>query len=417
MNRTANLHGNRAVALALAVLIALFGSALLMPAHPANAAPRVDINGTPSADGESQLQLSGSGFQSVKGGFGGIYVFFGWVDDPQSGSWKPSQGGVTGGNYRYVHDDENNPVGFQLFVAFPGSTTQAVANGGEVAPDGTWSGTIRIPGAVFDTFDRDQNATRVDCRQVQCGIITVGAHGVKNANNETFTPVNFAAGAEPAAPAQPVESAAPEPAQNGATTAPAQNENPNASPAPMPASPPISEEEPAVNEPAAMQPLVPEWLFWFIPVFSLLALSILALAVGIGAYLAAKSLLLGVNPAALERERAKRERDAMRERARQRARTERLGQRLGAKEAKVERKEQAAAPEPHGTGLLQDEGANGLRDEDAVLNFFRTDEDVPSDVVDRPRSGSTAFVADDDSRDGEPTVSLPAGADEEEERA
>ena len=29
----------------------------------------------------------------------------------------------------------------------------------------------------------------VDCRKVTCGVITVGAHGVANANNETFTPV------------------------------------------------------------------------------------------------------------------------------------------------------------------------------------------------------------------------------------
>jgi hypothetical protein len=46
-------------------------------------------------------------------------------------------------NYRYVYDDETNPTGYQLFVTFPGSSTAYAANGGEIAANGTWSGTIK----------------------------------------------------------------------------------------------------------------------------------------------------------------------------------------------------------------------------------------------------------------------------------
>jgi hypothetical protein len=130
----------------------------------------------------------------VQGGLGGIYVMFGWVDDPAGGSWKPSNGGVTGTDYRYVPDSETaENQGFQKFVAFPGSETAYAANGGQIAADGTWSTEITVPGARFQALDRDGVPSEVDCTQVRCGIITIGAHGVRNANNETFTPVTFAA--------------------------------------------------------------------------------------------------------------------------------------------------------------------------------------------------------------------------------
>ena len=45
------------------------------------------------------------------------------------------------------------------------------------------------PGATFQAYDRAGNVHTVDCRKVTCGVITVGAHGVANARNETFTPV------------------------------------------------------------------------------------------------------------------------------------------------------------------------------------------------------------------------------------
>jgi hypothetical protein len=175
----------------------LAGAGLLAAAAPASAAPRVTVTGPDGAAHadltySTTLTLQGSGFQSIKGGFGGIYVLFGWVDDPQGGSWRPSQGGRTGTDLRYVPDSEaKDNKGFEKFVAFPGSDTEDAANGGEITADGTWKTTLVVPGPTFQTQDRDGKTVSVDCRTVTCGVITIGAHGVVNPSNETFTPVNF----------------------------------------------------------------------------------------------------------------------------------------------------------------------------------------------------------------------------------
>lgn len=203
--------------LALAGAATLLGSVLGSSAA-ASAAPLVDITvvggasaaapseGMPvmNPDGPTQLQVSGNGFQSVSGGFGGIYVLFGWVDP--SGAWQPSVGGATGTSYRYAMDDEASPQGYQQFISFPGGSTEASASGGVLAADGTWATTLTVPGPVFQTFDRENNEVTVDCLTTQCGVITIGAHGVANANNESFTPVTFA---QPAPAAAPTTSATP----------------------------------------------------------------------------------------------------------------------------------------------------------------------------------------------------------------
>ncbi len=214
---------------AVAAAVLALGAALFGVATPASAEARVaiavegstatDAAGLPllSSDTPSTLTITGSGFQSVQGGFGGIYVLFGWVDP--AGSWQPSLGGATGASYRYAMDDETNPEGHQQFVAFPGGATEASASSGVVSSDGSWSATIAVPGPVFETFDRENNAVQVDCLATQCGVITIGAHGVANANNETFTPVAFgsAAPAPAASPPQAAETATAEPAPITAT--------------------------------------------------------------------------------------------------------------------------------------------------------------------------------------------------------
>lgn len=173
------------------MLAAVLAGAVLVPA-PAHAEARVTIA---NADGEAAIdpryattvRVSGSGFQSVPGGHGGIYVFFGTVEP----GWQPSKGGVTGSDYLYVPDSEaKDNQGFQRYVAFPGSDTASSANGGVMRADGTWSTELVVPGAVFRAYGRDGTVRSVDCRTVTCGVITVGAHGIKNARNETFTPVD-----------------------------------------------------------------------------------------------------------------------------------------------------------------------------------------------------------------------------------
>lgn len=213
-----------------AVLTAVAATGLLaLASAPAEAAARVTVR---NADGAAQadtrwstpLTVSGTGFQAIDGGFGGIYVLFGWVDDPTGGSWRPSQGGVTGQDLRYVPDSETTDnQGFQRFIAFHGSQTEESANGGVLAADGSWSTTITVPGPRFESLDRSGAVTEVDCLEVTCGVITIGAHGVANATNETFTPVSFAqlpgAGSAAGSSAGPAtgEVAAPAPAATQAS--------------------------------------------------------------------------------------------------------------------------------------------------------------------------------------------------------
>ncbi|MFI2104272.1 hypothetical protein ACH436_13330 [Isoptericola sp. NPDC019693] len=191
------------VLLALLLTLALGTGALVATAPAAHAAARVSVSGLDgaaraAADGPTTLTLRGSGFQSVKNAFGGVYVLFGWVSDPSGGSWRPSAGGATGETLRYVPDSEAaDNAGYQRFVAFPGSTTAAEANGGTLAADGSWSARLVVPGAQFRTVDRSGSPVDVDCTQVRCGVITIGAHGVANAANETFTPVTFESAGAP----------------------------------------------------------------------------------------------------------------------------------------------------------------------------------------------------------------------------
>lgn len=274
------------------------------------------------ANGETKLELRGSGFQSVQGGFGGIYVLFGWVDDPSGGSWRPSQGGVTGEDYRYAFDDETNPVGYQVFVAFPGSSTGYAANGGEVREDGTWEAAITVPGARFISYDRDQNEAEVDCLTGQCGIITIGAHGVQNANNETFTPVQFSQGEADATVSESASTATD--VAEPATPATAPAEEPVAKSPQTPTA--VMAPEPISAEPT---PLSPSGVVWLV-LAALLGLALIILLAGGGGYLAAKSLLLGVSPAALEREIGRRQRkaDAVKaKQARKRARSQKAAAR------------------------------------------------------------------------------------------
>jgi hypothetical protein len=185
------------LAAATAVIVAVSGAVAAAPAWAAGTVSIAGPDGTAALaeDHATSITVSGSGFQSIPKGFGGIYVLFGWVDDAAGGTWRPSAGGVVGEDYRYVPDSESaDNNGYQRFLAFPGSQTESSANG-TLGADGSWSVGMVVPGAVFESQDRDGRVTSVDCRNVTCGIITIGAHGVKNANNETFTPVSFGAAA------------------------------------------------------------------------------------------------------------------------------------------------------------------------------------------------------------------------------
>jgi hypothetical protein len=211
MNRLTSLLAGAALALGTVTVLAA----------PAHAEARVTVRndrGGDQADSryQTKLTLDATGFQSVKGGFGGVYVMFGWVRDPGGDSWRPSKGGLTGKDYRYIPDSENaaDNRGYLRFVSFPGGSTAGEANA-VMSGSGGFRVTMTVPGPEFQSVDREGRLSTVDCRTMTCGVITIGAHGVKNAANETFTPVRFgdvydeAPSASPSATAEPSAPAAP----------------------------------------------------------------------------------------------------------------------------------------------------------------------------------------------------------------
>jgi len=240
--------------------VALLATVSAVPAQAAGASVSISP-GTADPEYATTVQLRGSGFQSVPKGYGGIYLLFGWVAD---GGWQPSKGGAAGATYRYVPDKEaKDNRGFQRFISFPGSDTAAAANGGEIAANGTWSTQLVIPGAKFKATDRDGNVVDIDCQRVRCGVITVGAHGVVNANNETFAPVSFAVPKQTAA-APPVTTSPPS-SEPSSSAPPATT---TVVPSSSSASPPVTFAEPVAAppnvQPAAQEGMAGSW--WWIAV-------------------------------------------------------------------------------------------------------------------------------------------------------
>ncbi|MGO1661765.1 MAG: hypothetical protein ACTHYD_08380 [Canibacter sp.] len=184
------VHALRATVamLAAALLAALI---VVLPTNPAHAAGRVDVSTTPAASGATKVTLSGSGFQYQPNAPGGVYVFFGTVADPATNSWAPSQGGKSGSSFTYA-----GTSGAQLLVGFEGGSSASASNS-VIRADGTWSSEMTIPGATFAGSSGNPHegaaatGAEINCLEVQCGIITIGAHGRINANNESFTPISF----------------------------------------------------------------------------------------------------------------------------------------------------------------------------------------------------------------------------------
>ena len=180
-----------------AALVLMPGLGALTP-PPADSAARLNVTSTAgtnkaSASGPTTVTVSGSGFQSINKGFGGIYVVFGSV---ANSAWQPSKGGKADKDFYYVADSQaKDNKGYQRFVAFPGSNTADSANGGVVKANGSFKLSMVIPGPTFTAATSSGGTRTVDCRQVQCGIITFGAHGVANGRNEAFQPISFGAAA------------------------------------------------------------------------------------------------------------------------------------------------------------------------------------------------------------------------------
>ncbi|UDY35922.1 hypothetical protein [Dermatobacter hominis] len=133
--------------------------------------------------------------------FGGIYVFFGWV--APGGQWGPSwrsstsAAGQYGVSYSYPGeggggDTRDDGSGVVRLVSFTNGGMSGTETPFHMDAAGNWSTTINVRGALYSWKDISTGATNtVDCRAVQCGIFSIGAHGKASRTNEVFTPITF----------------------------------------------------------------------------------------------------------------------------------------------------------------------------------------------------------------------------------
>ncbi|MFT4284755.1 MAG: HtaA domain-containing protein [Protaetiibacter sp.] len=151
-------------------------------------APAVELSA-----GET-VRVSGSGF--LRGSNeAGAYVLFGYV------AKFPSADGALGAGYDYIPGQDK-----QRFVAWPESETAGSANGAFAA-----DGSFAVDGLAVASSFTGASGAAVNCldNSVQCGVITIGAHGGRDANLETFTPVYFEGQSPDVAKRAPVISSSP----------------------------------------------------------------------------------------------------------------------------------------------------------------------------------------------------------------
>jgi hypothetical protein len=196
-----------ALVLAAATVVAL--AAVAPSAHAAQGSgnPILQVSSpTLPATGTSTITVTGLDYlvpphapgASV---FGGVYVFFGWVRP--GGAWGPSirnsndNDGNFGVTYTYTGDGgdpgtRDDGGGIMRFVSFTPGGASGSSTPFHMDGNGNWSTTMVVPGSTYTWSDPfTGSVSTVNCRQVQCGVFTIGAHGKASATNERFTPVNF----------------------------------------------------------------------------------------------------------------------------------------------------------------------------------------------------------------------------------
>lgn len=141
--------------------------------------------GLSTAAAGSKLTVTGSGFTKNTNG-SGLYVLFGYVTK------HPSAGGAAGAGYDYVPGSGGTGQDGQGFVAWPDNTGTGAAATAKLS--GTKNAGFTQGGVIARSTFTGQSTKRVDCLSgaVQCGVLTIGAHGAADAALETFTPVYFA---------------------------------------------------------------------------------------------------------------------------------------------------------------------------------------------------------------------------------
>jgi hypothetical protein len=172
-----------------------------------SAAPSLTVDRTSlSAGVASTVTVTGSRYltgpyQCGNNKFGGIYVLFGWVQP--GGQWGPSWRSSTsaqgqfGTTYTYPGeggggDTRDDGSGAVRLVSFTDGGLSGTETPFHMDPAGNWQTTINVRGALYQWTDIASGRTStVDCRAVQCGVFTVGAHGISSRTNEQFAPITF----------------------------------------------------------------------------------------------------------------------------------------------------------------------------------------------------------------------------------
>lgn len=221
--------GAATILIAAMVFAVLPGAASASPAVTAqdqcgstNAAvnPQITIDRpTVGTNETATVNVSGTNFlvpphQCGRDVFGGVYLFFGWVQP--GGKWGPSfrsstsANGLFGTSYSYpgeggdaeVRDDGTGAV---RLISFTKGGESGTSTPYHMDTNGNWGASVIVRGSTYTFKDvRTGASNTVDCTVVQCGIFTIGAHGKSSRTNERFTPINFTSpGGAPIAPSNP----------------------------------------------------------------------------------------------------------------------------------------------------------------------------------------------------------------------
>jgi hypothetical protein len=142
---------------------------------PVAAAPTPMISVTPSTGANpagQALQVSGSNVSTTANMGFGIYVSFGPNPATLPSDWP------------------TNSTYFQATAwTHPGGS--GTATNKNLAADGTFSFNLtRADGSPITAVYTTSSGT-YDCTQIQCGVVTMTAHGVPDRSQDTFTPVSF----------------------------------------------------------------------------------------------------------------------------------------------------------------------------------------------------------------------------------
>ncbi len=208
--------------LAAALLSIVLGTSALVGAPTAGAAPVApaqnqcgNVNANPTiSSSRNNIGVSETAVVTVTGSnyllpphvcgtdvFGGIYVFFGWVQP--GGQWGPSfrsstsPQGLFGVTYSYPGEGggaetRDDGTGVVRLVSFTAGGESGDSTDFHMDAKGNWKTTLTVRGATYSYVDvRTGTQHSVDCRVVQCGVFSIGAHAKASRTNERFTPINF----------------------------------------------------------------------------------------------------------------------------------------------------------------------------------------------------------------------------------